>query len=98
MLRAYVILPPDARERLRRADPATQEQAKQAFEALARRFARNRDDRVMLSLVTTPPPEARSGLAMRIAAEIEGIGVIELGILGDFLGNDLLNSDLFPPK
>lgn len=98
MLRAYVILPPDARERLRRADPAAKEEAKRAFEGLARRFARNSDDRVFLSFLTERPPEARNGFAMRLIDEIEGIGVIELGILGDFLGNDLLNSDLFPPK
>lgn len=98
MLRAYVILPPDARERLRQADPAAKDEAKRAFEHQARRFARNNDDRIFLSFLAEPPPEARNGFAMRVIEEINGIGVIELGILGDFLGNDLLNSDLFPPK
>lgn len=98
MLRAYVILPPDARERLRRADPAAKDEAKRALEKLARRFARGGDERIFLSFLTEPPPEARSGLAMRIIDEIDGIGVIEVGILGDFLGNDLPLGDLFPPQ
>lgn len=98
MLKSFVMLPPDARERLRRAEPAAMEEAQRTFEALIRRFACNRGDKIVLSFVDAAPAETRNGLAMRIAADVDGIGIVQIVILGDFLGNDLIGSDLFPPN